>query len=167
MHIESHAAETGRIRFRRVRFQTPSSVSFLGLTEFQGANAVSSSQPIICVPKRTHRVFFSQNSPSLPRNSVSSLLRNSTLETVLRPFPILEAFLEGSLIGILLLGGERGGGEPGICDCRMPLSTGQTNTVPPKRCDIPCLAQGRPRLCNICMTVRCRSPDGQRHRTVM
>ena len=37
---------------------------------------MSSSQPIICVPKRTHRVF-SQNSPSLPRNSVSSLLRNS------------------------------------------------------------------------------------------
>ena len=31
---------------------------------------------------------FSQNSPSLPRNSVSSLLRNSTLETVFRPFPI-------------------------------------------------------------------------------
>ena len=29
---------------------------FLGLTEFRGANSVSSSQPIICVPKRTHRV---------------------------------------------------------------------------------------------------------------
>ena len=28
--------------------------------------------------------FFSQNSPSLPQNSVSSLLRNSTLETVFR-----------------------------------------------------------------------------------
>ena len=31
---------------------------------------------------------FLQNSPSLPQNSVSSLLRNSTLETVFRPFPI-------------------------------------------------------------------------------
>ena len=35
----------------------PNSVSFSGLTEFWGANSVSSSQPIICVPKRTHRVF--------------------------------------------------------------------------------------------------------------
>ena len=50
-------SETGRIRFRGVRFQTPNSVSFSGLTEFWGANSVSSSQPIICVPKRTHRVL--------------------------------------------------------------------------------------------------------------
>ena len=50
-------SETGRIRFRRVRFQTPNSVSFLGLTEFRGANSASSSRLIICVPKRTHRVF--------------------------------------------------------------------------------------------------------------
>ena len=35
---------------------TPNSVSFLGLTEFRGANSVSSFQPMICVPKRTHRV---------------------------------------------------------------------------------------------------------------
>ena len=42
-------SETGRIRFRKVRFQTPNSVSFFGLTEFRGANSVSSSQPIICV----------------------------------------------------------------------------------------------------------------------
>ena len=45
------SSETGRIRFRRARFQTPSSVSFLGLTEFRGANSVSSSWPFICVPK--------------------------------------------------------------------------------------------------------------------
>ena len=51
-----HVSETGRIWFRGVRFQTPNSVSFLGLTEFWGANSVSSSRPIICVPKRTHRV---------------------------------------------------------------------------------------------------------------
>ena len=31
---------------------------------------------------------FSQNSPSLLQNSVSSLFRNSTLETAFRPFPI-------------------------------------------------------------------------------
>ena len=36
-------SETGRIRFRRVRFQTPNSVSFLALTEFRGENSVSSS----------------------------------------------------------------------------------------------------------------------------
>ena len=52
-----HVSETGRIRFRGVRFQTPNSVSFSGLTEFRGANSVSFIQPIICVPKRTHRVF--------------------------------------------------------------------------------------------------------------
>ena len=48
-------SETGRIRFRRVRSQTPSSVSSSGLTEFRGASSVSSFRPIICVPKRTHR----------------------------------------------------------------------------------------------------------------
>ena len=53
-------SETGRIRFRGVRFQTPNSVSFLGFTEFRGANSVSSSRPIICVPKRIHRVFFAE-----------------------------------------------------------------------------------------------------------
>ena len=64
-------------------------MSFLGLTEFRGANSVSSSQPIIgCV--NANSPSFSQNSPSLPQNSVSSLLRNSTLETVFRPFPNLE-----------------------------------------------------------------------------
>ena len=30
---------------------------FFFLTEFRGENSVSSSQPMICVPKRTHRVF--------------------------------------------------------------------------------------------------------------
>ena len=42
-------SETGGIQFRRVRFQTPNSVSFSGLTEFRGANSVSSFSPIICV----------------------------------------------------------------------------------------------------------------------
>ena len=53
-----------------------SAVSNTELSEFFGAhrvpgreNSVSSSQPFVCVTKRTHRVF-SQNSPSLPQNSV-------------------------------------------------------------------------------------------------
>ena len=64
---------------------------FLALTEFHGANSVSSSQPIICVPKRTHRVLLGthQVCPKTQWGSVSSFLRNSTLETVFRPFPIL------------------------------------------------------------------------------
>ena len=45
------SSETGRVRFRRARFQTPSSVSLLALTELRGENSVSSSEPIICVPK--------------------------------------------------------------------------------------------------------------------
>ena len=40
----------------------------------------------LCV--KANSPSFSQNSPSLPQNSVSSLSRNSTLETVFRPFPI-------------------------------------------------------------------------------
>ena len=55
--LEEDTSETGRIQFRGARFQTPNSVSFSGLTEFWEASSVSSSQPIICVPKRTHRVF--------------------------------------------------------------------------------------------------------------
>ena len=41
-------------------------MSVFALTEFRGANSVSSFRPIICLPKRTH---------------------NSTLETVFRAFP--------------------------------------------------------------------------------
>ena len=83
----SQFSETGRIRFRRVRFQTP--VSFFALTEFRGENSVSSSQPIICVQKWTHRVFRRTHRvcPKTQWGSVSCLLRNSTLETVSRPFP--------------------------------------------------------------------------------
>ena len=82
-------SETGRIRFRRVRFQTPNSVSFLALTEFRGENSVSSSRPIICVPERTHRVLRRTHRVCRKTQwgSVSSPLRNSTLETVFRPFP--------------------------------------------------------------------------------
>ena len=61
-----------RTSLQRVQFQTPSSVSsvsFFSLTEFRGANSVSSSQPIICVPKRTHRVCR-RTHRVCPQNSV-------------------------------------------------------------------------------------------------
>ena len=51
---------TGRMRFRRVRFQTPTSVNFL------------------------------PNSPSLPQNSVGFLFRSSGFETAFRSLPILD-----------------------------------------------------------------------------
>ena len=54
----SSTSETGWIWFRRGRFQTPNSVSLLALTQLLGESSVSSFQPIICVLKRTHRVFF-------------------------------------------------------------------------------------------------------------
>ena len=60
--------ETGRIRFRGVRLQTPNSVSFLGLTEFRGANSVSSSQPIICVPNELTE-FFAELTEFAPKLS--------------------------------------------------------------------------------------------------
>ena len=66
--------------------QTPSSVSFLALTQFWGESSVSSSQPIICVCDKANSPRFSLSSPSLSQNSVSSLLRNSTFETVFCPF---------------------------------------------------------------------------------
>ena len=43
----------GQIRFRRARLQTPNSVRFLALTELRGQNLGSSSQPIICVQKKS------------------------------------------------------------------------------------------------------------------
>ena len=53
-------SETGRIRFRGVRFQTPNSVSFFRLTEFAPRNSVSSSQPIICVCKSELTEFLAE-----------------------------------------------------------------------------------------------------------
>ena len=98
--LGGHTSKTGRIRFRRVWFQTPNSVSFLPSPSSR--ETVSSSQPIIGVLKRTRQVFsqnspsFSQNSPSLPQNAVSSLFRNSTLETV-PPFPNTKQVLAGPM----------------------------------------------------------------------
>ena len=41
----------------RARSQTPNTVSFSALAEFRGESSASSSQPIICAPKRTHEFF--------------------------------------------------------------------------------------------------------------
>ena len=60
-------SETGRIWFRRVRFQAPSSVSFFALSEFQGESSVSSPWPTTCAQKRTHRVFFCRTHPVCPK----------------------------------------------------------------------------------------------------
>ena len=45
---------------KRSEYQTPKSVSWFGLTEFRRESSARSSQPIICVPKRTHRVFVAE-----------------------------------------------------------------------------------------------------------
>ena len=56
--FKKNCSETGRVRFRRARFRTPNSVSFFGPHQVPGGgNSVSSSQPSICVPKRSHRGF--------------------------------------------------------------------------------------------------------------
>ena len=68
-HQDGTLSETGRIRFWRARFQTPNSVSFFALTEFWGENSVSSSQPIFCVTKRTHRVFSTELTDFAPKLS--------------------------------------------------------------------------------------------------
>ena len=96
MSLVHQNSETGRIRFRRVRFQTPNSVSLLAPTEFRGENSASSSQPIICVPNRTHRVF-QRTHRVCPKNSVrlsefsspKQYCRNSTS----LPFPKNRAIL--------------------------------------------------------------------------
>ena len=107
-------------------------------------NSVSSSRQ-----KRTHRLFR-RTHRVCPKTQ-----RGLSSETVLSK--------QYSTLFVKLMG-ERGGGDPGICDSPMPLCTGQTNTEPPKACDTPCLAQGRPKLrsMTLCMTVRCRSADGKR-----
>ena len=41
-------------RFRRIRVANADLSDFFALTKFRGGSSVSSSRPIICVPKRTH-----------------------------------------------------------------------------------------------------------------
>ena len=63
------SSETGRIRFRRVRFQTPNSVSFFGAHWVPGSELSEFlSAYYLCV--KANSPSCSQNSPSLPQNSV-------------------------------------------------------------------------------------------------
>ena len=59
LHSESFFPEIGVVpRLLRVRFQTPNSGSFSGLTEFWRANSVSSSQPTIGNSRITFHHFI-------------------------------------------------------------------------------------------------------------
>ena len=62
-------SETGRIRFWGVRFQTPSSVSFFGAHWVPGSE-LSEFLSAYYLCAKANSPSFSQNSPSLPRNSV-------------------------------------------------------------------------------------------------
>ena len=83
-----------------------STVSNTELNEFFGPhrvpaerNSVSSFQPSICVPKRTHRVF-PRTHRVRGKNSVSSLFRNTILETLFHPLPKSRLVYVLSLLGI-------------------------------------------------------------------
>ena len=80
-------------------------------TELWGENSVSSSRPIICLPKRTHRVFRRSHRvcPKTQWGSVSYLLRNSTLETLSR-YHFLEIHFCWIIFGPLAgISGKSGG----------------------------------------------------------
>ena len=91
------ARKSKKARKGRSGTVSESTVSNTELSEFFGAHWAPGSElseflsaSYLCA--KSDRVF-SQNSPSLPQNSVSSLLRNSALETVFRPFPTYGAIL--------------------------------------------------------------------------
>ena len=85
-------SETGRRRFRGVRCRVSKHRAkwvFRGTLSFgERAQSVPFSLLFVCV--NANSPSFPQNWPSLLQNSVSSLFRNSTLETVFRPFPANE-----------------------------------------------------------------------------
>ena len=59
-HLMSHRIKNRKraeYGFGEYGFKHRTQVSLLALTEFLGEGSVSSSEPSICVPKRTHRVF--------------------------------------------------------------------------------------------------------------
>ena len=77
---------------KRANTVSGETVSNSELSEFFGAHRAPGrelseflSAYYLCA--KANSPSFPQNSPSLPQNSVSSLLRNSTLETVFRRFP--------------------------------------------------------------------------------
>ena len=85
--MEVVKSETGRIRFRRVPFQAPNSVSFLALTEFRGENSVSSVQPTICMCHSELTEFLAGLTEFAAELNEFSPLKQYTLETVFRLFP--------------------------------------------------------------------------------
>ena len=90
--LSQSTSETGRIRFQRARFQTPSSVSFFALTEFRGEMSVSSSQHILFVWQSELTEFFAELTEFAPKLSEAQwVLFSETvrLETVFRPFPTI------------------------------------------------------------------------------
>ena len=107
LHQFPQTSETGRIWSQRVRFQTLSSVSFLALNELRGENSVSSSQPIICVHRRTHRVLAEPTEFAPKLSEAQWVLFSETvlskqystrflmLRRVLRRFFNNKCFLEG------------------------------------------------------------------------
>ena len=78
--------ETGGIRFRRIRFQTPNSVSFLPSPRSGGESSVSSLSAY-CLWAKANSTSSSQKSPNWPQNSMSSFFANSAPDTVFSPFP--------------------------------------------------------------------------------
>ena len=73
---------------------------------------MSSSQPIIFVCQGELTEFFAELTEFAGENSVSSLLRNSTLETVFRPFPNLGSSrphkcTEKGRVGLAILNSHR------------------------------------------------------------
>ena len=78
-----------RTRFRALRFHPPSSaVSFIALTNFRAENSLSEFLSAYYLCAIAISPSFSPNSPSLSQNAVTSLFRNSTLETLFSPLPI-------------------------------------------------------------------------------
>ena len=95
-HLGSRRGQVGPVSFARLVGGGPntvseSTVSNTELSEFfrphrlPGRSSVSSSAYYMCA--KANSLSLSQNSPRLPKNSVSSLFRNSALERVFRPLP--------------------------------------------------------------------------------
>ena len=76
----------------------------LVLTEFRRRSSVSSSRLILCAKANSPSSL--QNSPSLGHNSVSSLIRNSTLETVFSDCPSPNLYCKA--LGEMLMVGVTG-----------------------------------------------------------
>ena len=88
---------------RGARPQTPNSVSYLALIEFQGGNSLSFSQSSICAQSELTRLFTQHR--VCPKLSEFSLLASETVlskEAVFHPFP-KEPFLENQAAGARIL----------------------------------------------------------------